>query len=159
MKVFDKAQDQIDLWVDQLNSYLERLSLRERVMVIVASIVVATAVIGTALWKMHSAAEFQQNRLNELKDNLVWMQSHVVSMKPADDLSLTASDKIQRVAQQQSISVASQQVGEQYQIIAEHQQYAVLANFLTQLAQMGLNIDKLDLAKAGDQIKLTATVR
>lgn len=159
MKAFDRVQDKIDLWIEQVQAYLARLSLRERIMVIAATIIVLVAIIVTSLWKMHSAAEQQQDRLNELKDNLVWMQSHVVTMKPADDLSLTVADKIQRVSQQQGISVASQQVGEQIQLVAEHQNYAILANFLTQLVQMGVNIEKMELNKAGQQIKLAATVR
>jgi general secretion pathway protein M len=94
-----------------------------------------------------------------MKDLVVWMQSNVVTMKPADDLALTTADKIQRVAQQQGLSVASQQVGEQFQIVAQHQNYAVLANFLTQIAQMGVSLEKMELVKEGAQIKLTATVQ
>ena len=159
MKVMDQAQAKLDIWIEQLSDYLARLSLRERIMVIVATVVVVVALIASALWKMHSVAENQQHRLNELKDNLVWMQTHVVSMKPADDLSLSTTDKIQRVSQQQGISVASQQLGEQIQVVAEHQNYSILANFLTQLVQMGVNVEKMELNKVGQQIKLTATVR
>lgn len=159
MKAFDKLQDRLDLCFEHVAESLVKLSFRERVMVIIATVLVTVAIIATSLWKMHAAAEYQQKRLNELKDNLVWMQTHVVSMKPADDLSLTVSDKIQRVSQQQGISVASQQVGEQIQLVAEHQNYAILANFMTQLVQIGVNIEKMELNKVDQQIKLTATVR
>ena len=159
MKAFNKLQDRLDLCFEHFAESLAKLSFRERVMVIIAIVLVTVAIIATSLWKMHAAAEYQQKRLNELKDNLVWMQTHVVSMKPADDLSLTLSDKIQRVSQQQGISVASQQVGEQIQLVAEHQNYAILANFMTQLVQMGVNIEKMELNKVDQQIKLTATVR
>lgn len=159
MNALDKAQDQIDLWTEKVFDYLNHLTLRERIMVISASILVVVAIVGASLWKMHSAAETQQHRLTELKDNLVWMQTNVATMKTADDLNLSATDKIQRVSQQQGISVASQQMGGQIQIVAEHQNYAILANLLTQLAQMGLSIEKLELNKVGQQIKLTATVK
>lgn len=159
MKALDKVQDKFDAWFERVGEYLDRLTLRERIMVIVATVVVVIAVIGASLWKMNSSAQFQQQRLIELKDNLVWMQTNVATMKTTDDLSLTAIDKIQRVSQQQGISVASQQMGEQIQIVAEHQNYSILANFLTQLSQMGLSIEKLELNKVGQQIKLTATVQ
>ena len=159
MKAFNKLQDRLDLCFEHVAESLAKLSFRERVMVIIAIVLVTVAIIATSLWKMHAAAEYQQKRLNELKDNLVWMQTHVVSMKPADDLSLTVSDKIQRVSQQQGISVASQQVGEQIQLVAEHENYAILANFMTQLVQIGVNIEKMELNKVDQQIKLTATVR
>ena len=140
MKTSEKLQSSIDQSIERITDYLDRLSVRERYLVIFTTIFVLVAVIGSALWFMHAAANKQQNRVNDLKDMMVWMQSNAVTMKPADDLQLTAADKVQRVAQQQGLSVASQQAGEQIQIVAAHENYAILANFLTQLAQMGLSL-------------------
>ncbi len=66
-------------------------------------------------------------------------------------------EKVQRVSQQQGLSVASQQVGEQIQIAVMHENYAILANFLTQLVQMGLSIEKMELSSEAGQVKLTAS--
>lgn len=159
MKAMNSVQNRLDVWSDRLTDKLEKMSARERIMVVCTTIFLIIVGIGSAVWFSHKAAENQQVRLNEMKDLVVWMQSNVVTMKPADDLALTTADKIQRVAQQQGLSVASQQVGEQFQIVAQHQNYAVLANFLTQTAQMGVSLEKLELAKEGGQIKLTATVQ
>jgi len=108
---------------------------------------------------MHQAADTQQKRLNDLKDTLVWMQSNAVTMKPAGDLQLDAAEKVQRIAQQQGLSVASQQMDGKIQLMLSHENYSVLANFLTQLAQMGLSIEKMELNNEAGQIKLTATVQ
>ncbi len=159
MKTMESFQNRLDTWSEKMTDNLEKMSARERIMVIFTTIFVIVAAVGAALWYAHKAAEKQQLRLNEMKDLVVWMQSNVVTMKPADDLALTTADKIQRVAQQQGLSVASQQVGEQFQIVAQHQNYAVLANFLTQIAQMGVSLEKMELVKEGAQIKLTATVQ
>jgi general secretion pathway protein M len=43
-------------------------------------------------------------------------------------------------------------------LVAQHQNYSVLANFLMQLAQMGISIQKMDMVSSNNQIKLTATV-
>lgn len=154
------VQNRFDLWSDQITEKLDKMTMRERVMVIFTTVFVVVALVGSALWYMYMAAEKQQKRLNHLKDVVVWMQSNVVTMKPVDDLTLSTEEKIQRVAQQQGLSVASQKVAEsQFQIVAQHQNYAVLANFLTQIAQMGISIEKLELLKEGAQIKLTATVQ
>lgn len=159
MKIFSGLQNKLDLWGEQIATYLDRLSLRERVMVIVATIIVVVAGVGASLWYMHKAAEYQNQRVNQLKDLVVWMQSNVVTMKPADDMALTTADKIQRAAQQQSLSVVTQQQGEKnLQIAVQHENYAVLANFLGQIAQMGVSIEQLDMEKTPDQIKLTAVV-
>ncbi|AVZ85556.1 type II secretion system protein GspM [Acinetobacter sp. WCHA45] len=159
MKALTSLQNSFDQKIETLNQYLQSLSVRERVMVIFTTVFLVVAIIGFALWKMHALAEQQQKRLNELKDLMVWMQSNAATMKPANDLELSAADKIQRTAQQQGLSVSSQQNGEQIQIVAEHQNYAVLANFLMQLSQMGLSIQKMDLVSNNNQIKLTATVQ
>ena len=159
MKTAEKIHNSIEQSMEKLTDYLERLSVRERYMVVFTTIFVVVAVVGSALWYMHAAAEKQQNRVNDLKDMMVWMQSNAVTMKSADDLQLSASDKVQRVAQQHGLSVASQQAGEQIQIVATHANYAILANFLTQLAQMGLSLEKIELISEAGQIKLTATVQ
>jgi type II secretory pathway component PulM len=159
MKALDNLQEKTDLFVERINNSLSRLAPRERIMVVAGTIIVIVSLIGYSLWKMNSAADEQQKRLNETKDTLVWMQSNVVSMKPANDLGLSTSEKVQRVAQQQGLSVAAQETGEQIQIVTEHANYSILANFLTQLAQAGLSIEKLELNKSTGQIKLTATVQ
>ncbi|ARD28360.1 type II secretion system protein M [Acinetobacter lactucae] len=159
MKMLAQLQNRFDQWVEQVNQYLDRLTIRERIMVVFTTIFVVVAIIGASLWKMHSLAEQQQQRLNDLKDLMVWMQSNAVTMKPASELELGQAEKIQRVAQQQGLTVTSQQNGEQLQIIVTHQNYAILANFLTQLAQMGLSIEKMEMVSTEGQIKLTATVQ
>ncbi|MGB8811392.1 MAG: type II secretion system protein GspM [Acinetobacter calcoaceticus] len=159
MKMITQLQNRFDQWIEQVTQYLDRLTVRERVMVVFTTIFVVVAIVGASLWKMHSLAEQQQKRLNDLKDLMVWMQSNAVTMKPANELELGQSEKIQRVAQQQGLTVTSQQNGEQLQIIVTHQNYAILANFLTQLAQMGLSIEKMEMVSSDRQIKLTATVQ
>lgn len=159
MKMLAQLQNRFDQWIEQVNQYLDRLTVRERIMVVFTTIFVVVAIIGASLWKMHSLAEQQQQRLNDLKDLMVWMQSNAVTMKPASELELGQAEKIQLVAQQQGLTVTSQQNGEQLQIIVTHQNYAILANFLTQLAQMGLSIEKMEMVSSEGQIKLTATVQ
>jgi general secretion pathway protein M len=159
MNVLEKVSNSFDSAYERFAQYLERLSVRERVMVIFTIIFVLFAALGSALWYMHKAAEYQQQRVSELKDLVVWMQSNAVTMKPAGDVQLSAAEKVQRVAQQQGLGVASQQMGEQIQVVVTHANYSVLANFLTQLAQMGLSIEKMELQSTAGQIKLTATVQ
>lgn len=159
MKTLEKMQNAIEQKIEKITDYLEQLSTRERYMVVFTTILVLVVAVGSALWLMHMAANKQQNRVNDLKDMIVWMQSNAVTMKPSDDLQLSAADKVQRVAQQQGLAVASQQVGEQIQIVVSHENYAILANFLTQLAQMGLDLEKIALISEAGQIKLTALVQ
>ena len=159
MKGIEALQNRMDQSFEKLSDYLDSLSVRERVMVIFTTVFVIVAAVGSALWYMHQAADTQQKRLNQLKDTIVWMQSNAVTMKPAGDTQLDAAEKVQRVAQQQGLSVASQQMEGKIQLAVIHENYAVLANFLTQLAQMGLSIEKMELNNEAGQIKLTATIQ
>ena len=159
MKILDNIQTQLDLLIEKIKDYLDQLSTRERWMVILTTIFVLVAGIGSALWTMHQAADAQQKRLNQLKDTMVWMQSNAVSMKPAGDLQLDAAEKVQRVAQQQGLSVSSQQMDTKIVLTVSHENYAVLANFLTQLAQMGLSVEKIELIQDAGLIKLSATMQ
>ncbi|AUC08142.1 type II secretion system protein GspM [Acinetobacter lwoffii] len=159
MKGIEALQNRMDQSFEKLSDYLDSLSVRERVMVIFTTVFVIVAAVGSALWYMHQAADTQQKRLNQLKDTIVWMQSNAVTMKPAGDTQLDAAEKVQRVAQQQGLSVASQQMEGKIQLAVMHENYAVLANFLTQLAQMGLSIEKMELNNEAGQIKLTATIQ
>lgn len=159
MKGIEALQNRMDQSFEKLSDYLDSLSVRERVMVIFTTVFVIVAAVGSALWYMHQAADTQQKRLNQLKDTIVWMQSNAVTMKPAGDTQLDAAEKVQRVAQQQGLSVASQQMEGKIQLAVMHENYAVLANFLNQLAQMGLSIEKMELNNEAGQIKLTATIQ
>jgi len=158
MKMLDNIQIRLDQRIERITDYLDSLSARERYMVIFTTIFVIVAAVGSALFYMHRAADTQQKRLNTLKDTLVWMQSNAATMKPADDLQLDASEKVQRAAQQQGLSVSSQQQEGKILLNVSHENYSVLANFLTQLAQSGLTVEKMELISDAGQIKLTATV-
>lgn len=158
MKMLDNIQIRLDQRIERITDYLDSLSARERYMVIFTTIFVIVAAVGSALFYMHRAADTQQKRLNTLKDTLVWMQSNAATMKPAGDLQLDASEKVQRAAQQQGLSVSSQQQEGKILLNVSHENYSVLANFLTQLAQRGLTVEKMELISDAGQIKLTATV-
>ena len=159
MKSMENIQTWLDTQFERISEQLDQMTTRERVMVIFTTIFVLVVAIGSAVWFTHRAAEKQLQRLNELKDTLSWMQTNVVRIKPNDGVVQTTAEKIQLVAQQQGLSVGSQQVAQSTVVVAQHENYAVLANFLTQMAQVGLSIEKMQLVKEGAQIKLTATVR
>jgi len=90
---------------------------------------------------------------------MVWMQTNAATMKPAGESQLTPVEKVQRISQQQGLSASIQATGKQLQISVQHDNYAVLANFLTQMAQMGLSIEKMELINQNQQIRLIVTVQ
>jgi type II secretory pathway component PulM len=158
MNMMTKLTDNIQPHIERLNTWLVQMSVRERVMVIATSIFVLVVAIGSALYFMHRAAETQTQRLNQLKETMVWMQHHAAQMQANQNGDISSTDKVQRAAQQQNMAVSVQQDGEELRIQASHAQYVTLASFLTSLSQMGLTIEKLELNQEAGQIKLSATL-
>ncbi|WP_017401269.1 type II secretion system protein GspM [Acinetobacter radioresistens] len=159
MKIFEKIDHSWKNLAERIEDYLDGLSLRERIMVIFTTVFVLVTAVGWSLWTMHKAADDQQKRLNDLKDLMVRMQTNAVTMKPAGESQLTPVEKVQRISQQQGLSASIQATGKQLQISVQHDNYAVLANFLTQMAQMGLSIEKMELINQNQQIRLIVTVQ
>ena len=159
MKAMQNLQTVLDQRLELISAYFDRLTPRDRVLAIFLLIFVLVSSIGAALWYTHAAAEKQQKRVNQLKETMTWMQSNAVTMKSSSDGQLTPMEQIQRIAQHQGLSVASQQNAEQIQLVVSHANYVVLANFLTQLTQNGLSIEKMELVSDAGQIKLSASVK
>ena len=61
MKMLAQLQNRFDQWVEQIVQYLDRLTVRERIMVVFTTIFVVVVIVGYSLWKMHSLTEQQQN--------------------------------------------------------------------------------------------------
>lgn len=158
-KILTAMNERVDRIGSSIQSYLDRLQPRERVAILILSIFLLLVAIGSLLWFPHQAALKQQQRLTELKDTITWMQSNAVQLSTESTSNATVAEKVQRIAQQQGLSIESQDNQGQMKIATTHQNYAVLANFLTQLAQQGISIQRLDMQKQADgTIQLNAII-
>ena len=144
----------------RVQNYLEQLQQRERVALVVLTIFLLITILGCLLWFPHQVALKQQQRLTELKDTIHWMQTNAVQLSTESSEAMSMTEKVQHIAQQQGLTVQSQDNQGQMKLTTSHQNYAVLANFLTQLAQQGGSIVSMDMQKQPDGvIRLTATVQ
>ena len=157
LNVLSNHFDQI---IETIQAKLDQLPPRDRFAIIILTIFLTVTAIGLMLWFSHSSAEKQQKRLVEMKETIHWMQSNAVKMSNQSAEMTTARDKVQRVSQQLGLSVQSQESNNQLKLIVSHQNYAVLGNFLTQLAQQGVTIVSLDMQKQpSGEIQLSTTVQ
>ena len=156
---FTALSTRFDQIIEMLQAKLDQLPPRDRFAIIILTIFLTVTAIGLLLWLSHSSADKQQQRLLEMKETIHWMQSNAVKMSNQSGETTTARDKVQRVSQQLGLSVQSQESNNQLKLIVSHQNYAVLANFLTQLAQQGVTIVSLDMQKQpSGEIQLSTTV-
>lgn len=143
---------------EQMQAKFEQMQPRERIMLVVMTVFLLLTAIGLSVWKTHQLAQAEQLRLSELKAQLGYMQQQVVSMKPAGELELSLMEKIQRIAQQSGVSVQAIEKDERAEISLQHQNYAIVAQYMMQLTQLGVTFDQYQLSTQDQQIKLTATV-
>lgn len=61
MKAIETLQNRMDLQIEKLTDYLDRLSARERILVIFTTIFVLVTAVASALWAMHQAADTSRN--------------------------------------------------------------------------------------------------
>lgn len=156
---FTALSTRFDQIIETIQAKLYQLPPRDRFAIIILTIFLTVTAIGLLLWLSHSSADKQQQRLLEMKETIHWMQSNAVKMSNQSGETTTARDKVQRVSQQLGLSVQSQESNNQLKLIVSHQNYAVLANFLTQLAQQGVTIVSLDMQKQpSGEIQLSTTV-
>lgn len=156
---FTALSNRFDQIIEMIQAKLDQLPPRDRFAIIILTIFLTVTAIGLLLWLSHSSADKQQQRLLEMKETIHWMQSNAVKMSNQSGETTTARDKVQRVSQQLGLSVQSQESNNQLKLIVSHQNYAVLANFLTQLAQQGVTIVSLDMQKQpSGEIQLSTTV-
>ncbi len=157
---FDALSNRFDQITEMIQAKLDQLPPRDRFAIIILSIFLTVTAIGLMLWFSHSSAEKQQQRLLQMKETIHWMQANAVKMSNQSIETTTSRDKVQRVSQQLGLSVQSQQSNDQLKLIVSHQNYAVLGNFLTQLAEQGVTIVSLDMQKQPDgDIQLSTTVQ
>lgn len=160
MKVLDQMNQSIENISAKVQNKLNQLPPRDRFALIILSIFLVVTSIGALMWFTHQAALKQEQRVTELKDTITWMQSNVVQFSNQSAELSSTTDKINRLAQQLGISVQMQEQQGQVQFVVSHQNYAVLANFLTQLGQQGVSIISMDMQKQTDaSIRLTAVVQ
>lgn len=160
MKYLTKTNEVFEQWIDRIRDQLDKQQPRDRLAIIVLVIFLIVTLIGSALWFTHQGAVKQQQRLVDLKETIHWMQNNAVQLSTQSAEALSSSEKIQRTAQQQGLSVQSQENQGQIRLVTTHQNYAVLANFLTQLAQQGVTVVSLDMQKQeSGQITLNVTLQ
>lgn len=159
MKNLTQLQHEFDQKIERVYNALQSMTTRERYLVIFTTLFLVVTLITVSLVKMHRLADAQEKRVNDLKNLMVFMQTNAVTMKPERINQLSVSDKIQTISQQQGLAVVSQPLNNQVQIQIEHPNYAVIANFLTQMTKMGISIKKMEMTSQSQQIKLTAIVQ
>lgn len=155
-KPMQTLSEQFELAYLNVQQRWERLTQREQIALLIMGTFLGLVLLVALVWLPYQAAQKQQQRLTDLKATAQWMQSHVAQLSSTSDQSASLTEKVQRLAQQQGLVLQLQEDQQQIRVSTAHSQYAVLANFLTQLTAQGVSIVSLTLQKQTDgSIQLT----
>lgn len=144
----------------RLENSWSNLGTRDQFALLFMAIFLSIALLGSMLWYPHQAAEKERQRLSDLTSTLEWMQTNAVQLPSNPNQDATPLAKVQRIAQQQGLSPQIQEIQGQIKVIVIHEQYAVLANFMTQLGAQGMSMKMLNMQKLADgKIQLTMTLQ
>lgn len=146
----------IDQYSERALQKWDELALREKVILAAMLVVLVAAIV----WLLHTQANKAQAEATAEREKLVWMRSQTPNIQTGNQNSQPLDAMIQSVAQQQGLSPMMNSMGDAVQVEVTHQNFAVLGNWLSRLAEQGISIKQLDIEQLGTgELKLKAVMQ
>lgn len=140
-----KLAANINQHIDHLQQRLDQLPPRDRLILIVTTVLLLVFGTGFTIWKLNQAADNAQLRATEQRELLLWMRSQAVNIRQTQGEQMPLNMIIQTTAQNQGLTVSQMPSGEQVQVSVAHPSFAVLGSWLSRLAEQGVSIQQLDI--------------
>lgn len=146
----------IDQYSERALQKWDELALREKLILGVMLVVIIAAIV----WLLHTQANKAQDEATSQRETLVWMRSQTPNIQTGNQNSQPVDAMIQNAAQQQGLSPMMNTMGDAVQVEVTHQNFAVLGNWLSRLAEQGISIKQLDIEQLGTgELKLKAVMQ
>ena len=141
-----------------LQSAYERLPARDQLALsILALFLTVFVIVGGGYW-LHHKAEQSKDNADQARQLLLWMRGQAPHLQATDGVQKPLATIVQDLAAQQGLTLTQNETAGRVMITTSHQSFAVLGNWLTRLAQAGVQIDQLDIdQQAGGVLQLQAT--
>ena len=141
-----------------LQSGYERLPARDQMALRILSVFLAIFVIvGGGYW-LHHKAEQSKDNADQARQLLLWMRGQAPHLQATDGVPKPLATTVQDLAAQQGLTLTQTETAGRLMVTTSNQSFAVLGNWLTRLAQAGIQIDQLDIdQQAGGVLQLQAT--
>lgn len=145
-------------WWQRYESRFNQLPDRDRraLLALVAFLLIAG--FGSGLWSLYQYHQKAYRQAEAERATLFWMQSQAASLQPTLATPQPMLQLVPTLASSQGLTVSTSQQGDRMLITASHSSYAVLAGFLSRLAEQGVVIENLSMQQAGGLIQLQATL-
>ncbi len=139
-------------------SAYERLPKRDQLaLLILGAFLSLFVIVGGGYW-VHHKAEQSKDNADQARQLLLWMRGQAPHLQANNGVQQPLTTIVQDFALQQGLTVTQNENGGRVMVTTSHQSFAVLGNWLTRLAQAGIQIDQLDIdQQAGGVLQLQAT--
>jgi general secretion pathway protein M len=139
-------------------SAYERLPKRDQwALLLLGAFLAIFVIVGGGYWLHHKAEQSKENA-DQARQLLLWMRGQAPHLQVSDGVQKPLATLVQELAAQQGLTITQNENAGRVMVTTSNQSFAVLANWLTRLAQAGIQIDQLDIdQQAGGVLQLQAT--
>ena len=150
-------------WLDDLNQRyqlaMQRLPARDRRALQALVFFLSLALLGSLLWWAYQYHQKMRNRAQQAQATLVWMQAQAPHLRTSVTAPVPMNQLVQSLGMSQGLTISFNENAGRAQISTSHISYAVLAAFLSRLAEQGIQIETLSMQQqTGGLIQLQATL-
>lgn len=129
-----------------IESYLEKLSPRDRIAVVVLAIFVLVSLSGLGALKLHRAADKAQQQAQQEKEMLIWLQASapLLGAGSVTNNGMSVLDTVSASAGGLGITMQRfEPDGENVRVWLEGADFAKVANWLNNLTQQGVKAQEV----------------
>lgn len=154
----------VNQWLDQrLQPYRQRYALlpvRDQRALVALGLFLLVFVLGGSMWWMHRTAQKAERHATEQRELLLWMQANAGRVDLRQQTRLSLTEQVQQTAAAQGLQVTQTGTDAQLDVAVSHENFAVLASWLTRLAENGAEIKQLDIQQQNDgRLQMQAQLR
>lgn len=134
----------------QLLHRYDALTPRDKLALFVLALFLVVVVFGGGMWWLHQQASQARQDAQSAQQQYFWMRSQAPNIKVNQVVTTDVNQTVQQVASNTGISVQTAQNGNVMQLSFTHNNAAVIGNFIAQLANQGINVERLNIRQIED---------
>lgn len=154
-----KLQNPLTRLTLPMQQALDRLPSRDRKALLLLVMFLTVTLLSLAVWSAHRAAQNATQAATDARELLVWMRAQAPNIRQGGGVQPLLTELVQQSASQQGLTLSQNGDDQSLQVATKHESFAVLGNWLSRLAEQGVQIRQLDLRQQPDgAIQLQATL-
>lgn len=154
-----KLQNPLARFTLPMQQALDRLPSRDRKALLLLTVFLSVLLLGLGVWHANRVAQQATQAATDARELLGWMRAQAPNIRQGSGVQPLLTELVQQSAAQQGLILTQNGDDQSLQVATKHESFAVLGNWLSRLAEQGVQIRQLDLRQQPDgAIQLQATL-